>query len=214
VILPVPVTGLWGMEPMCSVEQSKNTLCHSDQEALLRVARASIRYGLEQGTALPVEPTAFSAPLQEQRASFVTLLKKGRLRGCIGHLEASQPVVADVAANAYSAAFEDPRFPSISSAELPLLEIHISLLTPAEPLQIGSEAELINLLQPGVDGLILEDGYHRGTFLPSVWEQLPNPGTFVTQLKLKAGLPADHWSETLRVYRYRTESFSDGDSNH
>ncbi len=177
------------------------------------MAEASIRYGLEQDTPLPVEPEKFSIPLQQQRASFVTLHKNGQLRGCIGHLEATQPAVADVAVNAYSAAFEDPRFPPVSRTELPLLELHISLLTPAEPLQVGSEEELINRLQPGVDGLILEDGYHRGTFLPSVWEQLPDPRAFITQLKLKAGLPANHWSESLRVSRYRTESFPASGSN-
>lgn len=205
--------GLWGTGPMCSVKQSNEPLSKADQENLLRIAEASIRHGLELRTPLPVDPTEFSAPLQQQRASFVTLLKRGQLRGCIGHLEATQAVVADVAANAYSAAFEDPRFPPVSGTELPLLELHISLLTPAEPLEIGSEEELIEQLEPGVDGLILEDGYHRGTFLPSVWEQLPDPRTFVTQLKLKAGLPAGHWSETLRVSRYRTESIPPRDNH-
>lgn len=192
---------------MSSVDQCSNMFCARDREILLDLAETSIRYGLQHGRPVPVDPAAYAAPLQQQRASFVTLLKQGKLRGCIGHLEASQPVVSDIAANAYAAAFEDPRFPPVTESELPLLDIHISLLTPAQPLSFDSEAALINLLQPGKDGLILEEGHHRGTFLPSVWAQLPDPKAFVTQLKIKAGLPAHHWSENIRVSRYRTESF-------
>lgn len=192
---------------MSSVDQSSKPICERDQEVLLALAEASIRHGLQHGRPLPVDSAAYTAPLQQQRASFVTLLKQGQLRGCIGHLEATQPLVADVAANAYSAAFQDPRFPSVTAAELPLLDIHLSLLTPAQPLTFDSEADLINLLRPGKDGLILEEGHHRGTFLPSVWAQLPDPKAFVTQLKIKAGLPANHWSENIRVFRYTTESF-------
>lgn len=192
---------------MCSAEQSAKPFGEPERTLLLDLAETSIRHGLENGQPIPVNPADFAAPLQQQRASFVTLLKKGALRGCIGHLEATRPLVADIAANAYSAAFEDPRFPPVTAAELPMLEIHISLLTPAEPLCVESETELLQLLRPGTDGLILEKGLHRGTFLPSVWEQLPDPKVFVTQLKIKAGLPANYWSKEIRVSRYTTESF-------
>lgn len=192
---------------MYSVDQSSKPICTRDREVLLALAEASIRHGLQHGRPVPVDSAAYPAPLQQQRASFVTLLKQGQLRGCIGHLEATQPLVVDVAVNAYSAAFEDPRFPPVTSAELPLLDIHLSLLTPAQPLTFASEGDLINLLRPGKDGLILEEGHHRGTFLPTVWAQLPDPKAFLTQLKIKAGLPANHWSEKIRVFRYATESF-------
>jgi AmmeMemoRadiSam system protein A len=117
-------------------------------------------------------------------------------------------VVTDVAENAFAAAFRDPRFPPLTQAELQGLEIHLSILTPAQPLEFSSEDELIAQLRPGVDGLILEDEGQRGTFLPSVWESLSEPASFLRNLKIKAGLSADHWSPSLQVERYTTESFS------
>lgn len=201
------MTGLSDMGPMSSIKLPPTPFSERDRELLLALAKGSIRHGLQHGRSVPVDAATYTAPLQQQRASFVTLMKQGQLRGCVGHLEAAQPVVSDVAANAYSAAFEDPRFPSVTAAELPLLDIHISLLTPAQLLVVDSEADLIDLLHPGKDGLILEEGHHRGTFLPSVWAQLPDPKAFITQLKIKAGLPAGHWSKNIRVYRYTTESF-------
>lgn len=174
---------------------------------LLEIARSSIEQGLSEGTPLTVNPGAFSGELQAERACFVTLKRGGELRGCIGHLEARAPLVRDVAENAFSAAFRDPRFPPLTLPELEDLEIHISVLTPAEPLSFSSEAELIGQLRPFVDGLILVEGLNQGTFLPSVWEQLPKPEEFLRHLKLKAGLGENHWSEKLRVFRYETESF-------
>ncbi|MGD2082377.1 MAG: AmmeMemoRadiSam system protein A [Chromatiales bacterium] len=175
---------------------------------LLSVARESIAHGIERGRPLPVERAAFDPVLRERRASFVTLQQGGKLRGCIGHLEARQPLVADVAENAFSAAFRDPRFQPVGAAEVDALEVHISVLGSPVPLEFRSEDELVAQLRPGVDGLILEDGPYRGTFLPSVWESLPHPRVFLAHLKTKAGLPAGYWSDSLRVLRYRTESFS------
>ncbi len=181
----------------------------AQRDILLGVAAASIRHGLQRGEPLIPETDEFPVALQRPGASFVTLTLNGRLRGCIGSLEALRPLVKDVAANAFAAAFSDPRFPTLSAAEYPLLELAISVLGPAEPMQFSSEADLIAQLRPGVDGLILEDGTgHRGTFLPSVWETLPQPAEFLRQLKLKAGLPPDYWSDNLRVSRYHTETFS------
>lgn len=183
-------------------------LSPEDRQLLLDIARRSIRHGLDQGRPLAVQAEDFEAPLRALRASFVTLNLNGMLRGCIGHLEATQPLVEDVADNAFSAAFRDPRFPPLSEQEFDSLELHLSILTPAEPLPCDSESDLLQKLRPYRDGLILSEGVHRGTFLPSVWEQLPQPEEFLRHLKRKAGLADDHWSQELEVFRYETESFS------
>ncbi|MGD8589280.1 MAG: AmmeMemoRadiSam system protein A [Chromatiales bacterium] len=175
---------------------------------LIDIARASILYGLEHGEALLPSAGDYAQELEVERASFVTLNRLGMLRGCIGHLEAIMPLAKDVAENAYSAAFRDPRFPSLTRDEYADLELHISILTPPEALEVNSESDLLTLLQPGIDGLILEDGAARGTFLPSVWESLPQPREFLRHLKRKAGLTEDYWSDTLKVSRYETESFT------
>ena len=147
----------------------------------------------------------YPAELTEPRATFVTLEKNHQLRGCIGMLEAVRPLAEDIAENAFSAAFRDPRFPPLEAYELNDLEIHLSILTPAEPVSFSSEQDLLAQLQPGIDGLILEEGHRRGTFLPSVWESLPEPGQFLRHLKQKAGLPSDYWSKNIRIYRYQAE---------
>ncbi|WP_369157677.1 AmmeMemoRadiSam system protein A [Candidatus Thiodiazotropha sp. LNASS1] len=179
-----------------------------ERTTLLEVAVHSIKHGLEQGVPLPVAANDYPAGLREIRACFVTLLLGGDLRGCIGHLEAHLSIVEDVAENAYAAAFRDPRFPPLTSHDRNNLEIHISVLTPAEVIDFESEQELVSKIRPSVDGLILLDGHHRGTFLPSVWESIPDTRNFLSHLKQKAGLPANYWSSTLEVYRYETESFS------
>ncbi len=184
------------------------TLSPRDRETLLEIARRSIRHGLDEGTPLEVRPDDYEPALSAIRACFVTLERGGMLRGCIGHLEATQTLVEDVAENAYSAAFRDPRFPPLSDPEFDDLQLHISVLTPAEPLACESQADLLRQMRPLRDGLILAEGPHRGTFLPSVWEQLPDPRDFLRHLKRKAGLPDDYWSDSLKVYRYETESFS------
>ena len=179
------------------------------REILLQLARDSILYHLEQGRPLPVDCKAYPEHLRVHRASFVTLHLQRQLRGCIGTLEAYQPLVVDVANNAQAAAFSDPRFPPLSSAEYPYLDIHISILSPPEPMCFSSEHDLLAQLRPNVDGLILKAGRHRGTFLPSVWESLPNPHDFLLHLKYKAGLPADYWTDEVEVLRYTAESIGD-----
>ncbi len=183
-------------------------LSAAQRETLLELARRSIRHGLNQGTPLKVNPDDYEPALSAIRACFVTLEHNGMLRGCIGHLEATQTLVEDVAENAYSAGFRDPRFPPLSEPEFADLELHISVLTPAELLPCASQEDLLRQMRPFRDGLILAEGLRRGTFLPSVWEQLPDPRDFLRHLKRKAGLPDDYWSESLKVYRYETESFS------
>ncbi len=142
----------------------------------------------------------------------MTLETGGQLRGCIGALVARQPLVQDVAAHAFAAAFEDPRFPELREDEFPKLDIHISVLSPPEPLSFSSEAELLAQLRPGVDGLIIQFRHYRATFLPAVWEQLPDPYVFLAQLKQKAGLPLDFWSPELSAERYTAEYFGDADA--
>ncbi len=175
---------------------------------LLRLASDSIHSGLEHGKPLKVDLVDYTPELREQRASFVTLHKQGQLRGCIGSLRALRPLVEDISENAYAAAFRDPRFNPVEQAEFDQLKLSISILTPATPMNFASEQDLLDQLRPGIDGLILKDGRRRGTFLPSVWEQLPEKQVFLQHLKLKAGLPVDYWSESIEISRYETESFS------
>ncbi|MEA3278071.1 MAG: AmmeMemoRadiSam system protein A [Pseudomonadota bacterium] len=181
----------------------------SERRTLLDLARRSIEHGLTHGRALLVDPSHYAAKLRESAAAFVTLEEAGQLRGCIGHLEAVQPLVADVAENAFAAAFRDPRFPPLQRPELASLCIKISVLTPAHPMVFGSEADLLGQVTPGRDGLILKEASARGTFLPSVWDTLPEPREFLRHLKMKAGLSPDYWSDTLEIWRYGSESFSE-----
>ena len=174
---------------------------------LLGAAWESIRHGLAQRVSTQPNPADYPEPLRAHRAAFVTLHHFNTLRGCIGHLEAYQPLVLDVADNAYGAAFRDPRFEPLQAWELDDLTLYISVLSAPEPMHFSDEEDLLRQLRPGVDGLILSDGGARGTFLPAVWESLPQPRQFLTELKRKAGLSGSHWSGTLRVSRYYTEAF-------
>ena len=174
---------------------------------LLELADASIRHGLEFARPLAVMAVDYPAALRLERASFVTLDIGDNLRGCIGRLEASRPLVEDVADNAFSAAFRDPRFPPLTEREYPQVGLHISILSPSREIEFSDQADLLDQIRPGVDGLILMEGSRRGTFLPSVWESLPEPERFLAHLKVKAGLPSHYWSDDIRVLRYTTESF-------
>ncbi len=146
-------------------------------------------------------------PLTAQRATFVTLSIGGQLRGCRGSLQPYRSLIADVADHAFKSAFDDPRFPPLNEAELAGLDFHISILSSPRRIACASETELARALRPDIDGLIVRDGNNQALLLPSVWEQIHDPLTFVRQLKLKAGLPAEHWSPTLEAYRFGTESF-------
>ena len=172
---------------------------------LLEIARESIRHGLSHGRPLEVDASAYPEPWREPRATFVTLRRGGDLRGCTGVLEARRPLVCDVALNAYRAAFEDSRFPPLAPEEFDGLDLHISILTPIEPLSHIGEEELLSLLRPGIDGLLLREGAHSATFLPSVWQQIPDRRRFLRELKRKAGLPLDYESVTMCFSRYQVE---------
>lgn len=175
---------------------------------LIDLARRSIAYGLNNGMPLPIDLAKLAPDLQRPAASFVTLEKRGELRGCIGTLQILRPLAEDIAHNAYAAAFSDPRFNPVTRPELGDLEIHISILGEPKPMKIASEEALIKQLQPNVDGLILQEGSRRATFLPSVWQSLPDPRQFVHHLKRKGGWPEDYWSPSIKAYRYQTEQFS------
>lgn len=175
---------------------------------ILKVANDAVAHGLECGRPLKVDPAAYPPPLQLPRSVFVTLTIADRLRGCIGTLESLQPLIVNVAEYAYAAAFRDMRFEPLSQEEYPQLEYHVSVLSPLETLPCDSEADLIRKVRPGIDGLVLEDGHCRGTFLPSVWEDLRDPAEFVRHLKRKAGLPERGWSETMLVKRYTAQSIA------
>ena len=196
---------------MKSLDMAHMSLPDTERKVLHQVARDSIQYSLEHGSSAHYEktlsPTDYSDSLQQQRATFVTLNIEHQLRGCIGTLEAHQPLVIDVIQNSRSAAFYDPRFPALSKSEFPLLEIHISVLAVPEPIEFSSEQDLLEQIRPGIDGLILTAAGHRGTFLPSVWESLPRKEDFWLHLKNKAGLPQSYWDNTIKVERYTTESF-------
>ncbi len=166
---------------------------------LLRIARESLAEALGSGSAprSPDEPW-----LQEPGATFVTLRRRGELRGCVGSILAYRPLFEDVRRNALASAFHDTRFPPVAPGELPEISVEVSLLSPPEPLAAPSEAAALRLLRPDLDGVIFESGEHRSTFLPQVWEQLPDPRDFLDHLKAKAGLPRGFWSPEVRLSRY------------
>jgi AmmeMemoRadiSam system protein A len=145
--------------------------------------------------------------LDEPAATFVTLTLHGKLRGCIGSLEAVRSLYDDVTHNARAAAFGDPRFPSLAADELPTVRIEISVLTAPQPLQFDNEADALRRLRPGIDGVIFEYGTRRATLLPQVWEQFPEPYEFMARLKQKAGLPADFQAAGIRLAVYQVEKF-------
>jgi hypothetical protein len=177
-----------------------------DQGQLLTVlARNAITREFDNAAPTPPHPEWLDAP----GATFVTLTLHGHLRGCIGSLEAHRPLGSDLEHNARAAAFRDPRFPPLSQAELEKVRVEVSLLTPATPMTFSDEADALAQLKPGIDGVILEYGWHRATFLPQVWEQLPEPRVFMAHLKQKAGLAADFWAKEVRLSRYGVEKFKE-----
>lgn len=168
---------------------------------LPRLARAAIAREFGE---LPQTPT-IPADLKRLGATFVTLTQAGKLRGCIGTLEAWRALIDDLQSNARAAAFNDPRFAPLHAEELAHTQVEVSVLTPPEPLHFTNEADALAQLHPGEDGIILSDGRHRATFLPQVWAQLPTPKVFMAHLKHKAGLPADYWSNNIKLWRYHVE---------
>ena len=173
---------------------------------LVPLARFAIeeRLGLTRGRAAPA-----ASWLAERGATFVTLTQRGELRGCIGSLEAWRGVGEDVASNARAAAFRDPRFRPVRADEAAGLRVEVSLLSSPTPIAFVDEADAVAQLRPGVDGVVLSAAGSRGTFLPQVWEQLPEPAAFWAHLKRKAGLPATYWGPDVRLERYTVRKWSE-----
>jgi AmmeMemoRadiSam system protein A len=184
------------------------SLTDGEKQTLLRLARESIEHAV-RGKKLPLlDKTSLTPHLLENGASFVTLTIHGGLRGCIGALEAYQPLVDDVREHAIAAAQSDPRFPPVGESELKEIHIEVSRLTAPQPLAYSSSEDLVTRLTPHVDGVILKDGYRRATFLPQVWEQIPDPEDFLGQLCVKMGSPRNLWKTAkLQVQVYRVEEF-------
>jgi uncharacterized protein len=179
-----------------------------EQEILLRIAREALERSV-RGESLPeVRLEELSPSLQENGASFVTLTINDRLRGCIGTLQAYQPLAKDVQEHAVAAALQDFRFPNVQPPELPKIKLEVSVLSPREPLIYDGPEDLIQKLKPGVDGVVLEDGFHKATFLPQVWEKLSEPEEFLSQLCLKMGAPSDLWrKKPLKIFTYEVQEF-------
>ena len=186
-------------------------IADDDRARLVAAARASLAFRIENGR--PPKPAlapGLSPSLAAMRASFVTLKIGGKLRGCVGSVVAHAPLMLDVVGNAAKAGFADPRFAPLTREELEALTIDIAVLSTPRPVHFADEADLLRRVRPDVDGLIVKDGERRALFLPAVWERLPKPEAFLRQLKRKAGLTPDHWSDELRVFRYTAESFGEG----
>jgi AmmeMemoRadiSam system protein A len=147
--------------------------------------------------------------LQAPGASFVTLTQQGRLRGCIGTLEAHRALRIDVEANAVAAALHDPRFMPLQLRELGSTRVEVSVLSAPESMPFESEADALARLRPGLDGIVLQYGSRRSTFLPQVWDQLPEPTEFISQLKRKAGLPDGFWHSQISLQRYTVAKYQE-----
>ncbi|MBI4006020.1 MAG: AmmeMemoRadiSam system protein A [Gammaproteobacteria bacterium] len=177
------------------------------QRQLLIIARNSIQHGFNSNRSLQLQSDNYPSLLREIRATFVTIKIKSALRGCVGTTRAISPLILSVSDNAYSAAFHDPRFKPLRENEYKNIHISISILTPTEPIQFSSETELMGLLRPGIDGLIIEKDAFKATFLPAVWESLPEPEDFLRQLKIKARIPA--YQAPVKAWRYQTDSIEE-----
>jgi AmmeMemoRadiSam system protein A len=195
------------------VDMQNQSLNTEERIFLLQLARDTIARALNEEREDSLELTMVSPRLQMPGASFVTLhTRLGLLRGCIGSLQAHRSLVEDVRHNALAAAFEDPRFPPLGTRELSDIVIEISVLSTPQSLAYTGADDLMQKLRPRIDGVVLERGWHRATFLPQVWEQLPSTREFLGNLCYKAGLPAEAWREAdVKISTYQVEEFSEND---
>jgi len=182
-------------------------LDRSEQDTLLGVARDAIGHGLVHADVPEVKAAEHTPALQEVACTFVTLHIGERLRGCIGSLRAHRPLVTDVARHAYAAAFSDTRFSPVAHTEVDLLRIHISILSELEPLTFDTDRDLLALLRAGADGLLIENGDRRATFLPTVWSSFPDGRDFLAALKKKAGM--EGIDAGYAAWRYTTQDFGE-----
>lgn len=179
-------------------------LVDAHQRELLDLGLAAVAEELRTGTRLVLDVVELPPWLGRRGASFVTLEGRSGLLGCIGSVEARRSLALDVAANARAAAFEDPRLPAVTAADWPDLTLKVSVLSELEPMPAGSFDEVAGWIRPGTDGVLLAAAGHRGTFLPSVWEKLPDPDVFLLQLLAKAGFTRSVWPPGVQAWRYTT----------
>ncbi len=195
---------------MGAMRSTANDLVTTETAYLLGVARGAVEGYLERGQRPEVRPQDLpSKRMAEDRACFVTIYYEGRLRGCIGSLEAQRPLVMDVIENALLSAFEDPRFVPVSKDELCRLRFSISVLSRPQRIRPSGPEELLDALVPGRHGLIIQKGLNRATFLPAVWSMIPEKAEFLRHLCMKAGLQPDEWRDTGRMefYLYEAQEF-------
>jgi len=186
----------------------EDKLTSQDKQILLRIARQSLELGVRGEQLSPLDEATLTPCLREAGASFVTLTVRGDLRGCIGALEPYQPLAMDVREHAIAAALEDPRFPPVQPKELNQIEIEVSRLTVPRRLEYKDADDLLLKLNPNVDGVILRDGYRRATFLPQVWEKIPDKAEFLDELCYKMGSAPTTWRHKhLEVLIYQVEEF-------
>ena len=186
----------------------EDRLTPEEQKILLRLARQALECGVRSEPLPPLDPSILTPRLMEEGASFITLTIGRELRGCIGALEPYQPLAEDVREHAVAAALEDPRFPPVREPELSRIRIEVSRLTRPVPLEYQDASELLAKLRPHVDGVILHEGNHRSTFLPQVWEKIPDPAEFLNNLCYKMGVDPHLWMNThLEVLVYQVEEF-------
>ncbi len=192
-------------------EMTTRALLDAHGATLLRLAARAIRARLDGAAEPRVDLADLAPPLRANGASFVTLKRDGRLRGCIGTVAAHRPLAVDVAGNAVAAAFRDPRFEPLTAPELVGLDLSLSVLGSPRPMDFADEDDLLTQLRPGTDGLIITDAGRRALFLPAVWRDLPDPRRFLTHLKRKAGLSSDHWSDRVRAERFAATELAAAD---
>lgn len=185
-----------------------NQLTSEEQVILLQIARKAIEEGV-RGLPIPsLDLGILPWRLREVGVSFVTLTIDKELRGCIGALEATQPLAEDVQIHAVAAALEDYRFPPLQSEEVSSISIEISMLTTPQPLVFENPEDLISSLRPGIDGVVIMEGLRRATFLPQVWEKVPDPEIFLAMLCRKMGASSDCWRrKEVKVFTYQVEKF-------
>lgn len=189
-------------------DQHTGPLTLEERELLLMLARQALQDAVRGRPLAPLDLNSLPEHLRQVGASFVTLTRRGNLRGCIGALEPYLPLAEDVREHAMAAALQDYRFPPVQEAELPEIEIEISRLTLPQDLPYETPQDLLSKLRPHIDGVTLREGFHRATFLPQVWEKIPDPAVFLSHLCEKMGTPPDFWRHhKLKVQTYQVEEF-------
>lgn len=198
------------MDDKSSPNQWVDHLSDKEHKILLRLARDALSLGVRGQTLPPLDHESIPVRLIEPGATFVTLTKKGELRGCIGSLEASRPLAEDVRVHAVAAALEDYRFPSVLPEEVAHISIEISRLTTPQLIDFLDERDLLSQIQPGLDGVIIKRGVRRATFLPQVWEKVPEVEDFLGMLCRKMGAPTDYWRrKDVQIFTYQVEKFQE-----